>query len=82
MEHELKTWPVYFRRVKSGDKTFEVRKCDRDFQIGDFLKLKEFNPDNGGYTGNEVCVYVKYILHGGDFGIQDGYCVMAIEIDQ
>lgn len=26
MEHELKTWPEYFKAVKSGIKTFEVRR--------------------------------------------------------
>lgn len=81
MEHDLKTWPVYFRRVVSGDKTFEVRKSDRDFQIGDFLTLKEYNPDTETYTGKSASVYITYILHGGAFGIQDGYCVMAIKLD-
>lgn len=79
--HELKTWPVYFRRVCAGDKTFEVRKSDRDFQIGDFLTLKEYDPYKGEYTGKEVSAYITYILHGGAFGIQDGYCVMSIKLD-
>lgn len=81
MVHELKTWPVYFRRIFEGDKTFEVRKCDRDFQIGDFLTLKEYDPDKNEYTGKLLSVYITYILHGGGFGIQDGYCVMSIKRD-
>ena len=81
MVHDLKTWPVYFRRVFSGDKTFEVRKDDRDFQIGDFLNLKEYNPDTNEYTGKSVSVYITYILRGGGFGIETGYCVMAIKVD-
>lgn len=42
--HELKTLPVYFDAVARGDKTFEVRKNDRDFQTGDTLVLREFDP--------------------------------------
>lgn len=42
--HELKTEPAYFDAVLRGDKTFEVRKNDRDFQTGDTLVLKEFDP--------------------------------------
>lgn len=42
--HSLKTLPVYFAAVLRGDKTFEVRKNDRDFQTGDTLILREYDP--------------------------------------
>lgn len=31
----LKCWPEYFRDVKSGKKTFEFRRDDRAFEVGD-----------------------------------------------
>ena len=40
MEHELKIYPKYFEDVISGKKTFEVRKNDRKFNIGDILILR------------------------------------------
>lgn len=43
--HDLKTYPFYFNAVLVGMKKFEVRKNDRDFKIGDFLYLKEFDRD-------------------------------------
>lgn len=43
-EHELKCWPVYFQRVWTGDKTFEVRLDDRGFQRGDRVVLREWDP--------------------------------------
>jgi len=61
-----------------NDKPFEVRKNDRDYQINDILWLKEFDPDKQEYTGNECRRRVTYILHGGDFGIEKGYCVMGL----
>jgi len=44
MHHTLKIWPRYFDRVISGEKTFEVRKNDRDFQNGDTIRLREYDP--------------------------------------
>jgi len=43
--HTLKTLPVYFDAVERGDKTFELRNNDRDFQTGDTLILEEFDPN-------------------------------------
>lgn len=45
MIHDLKTAPVYFERVVSGEKTFEVRKDDRGFQSGDTLILREWDEE-------------------------------------
>lgn len=85
--HHLKTLPPFFARVRSGEKTFEVRKNDRDFQTGDTLVLQEFDPSappasigwNAGYTGSELRKRVAYILHGGQFGVEVGYVVLGIE---
>lgn len=72
--HELKTWPPYFEEVLNGNKTFEVRKDDRGFKVGDVLVLKEWKPlgyssvspsqMTGSYTGREVKKKVSYILKG------------------
>lgn len=43
-EHELKIWPEQFEAVKSGIKRFEFQKNDRDFQVGDLLRLRKFYP--------------------------------------
>lgn len=45
MKHELKIWPVYYERVANGSKTFEVRRNDRNFQMGDEVILREWDPD-------------------------------------
>jgi len=39
MVHGLKIAPNYFEKVVSKEKTFEVRYNDRNFQVGDILKL-------------------------------------------
>lgn len=77
--HTLKTHSPYFGLVWDGIKTFEVRKNDRDYQVGDRLKLVEVDPITLKPTGNFATVAVTYILQGGSFGIEPGYVVMGID---
>ncbi len=64
----------------SGEKTFEVRRDDRGFQIGDILRLKEYIADENKYTTRYIDAEVTYILYGGQFGIETGYVVMGLKI--
>ena len=85
--HELKLNSVFFDAVANGFKTFEVRKDDRGFKVGDTLLLKEIEfPGEGklsptiNYTGRQCVAAVSYILTHDDFpnGIAEGYVVMGI----
>lgn len=78
MIHQLKTHPQYFKEVKFGKKNFEIRKNDREFKTGDLLELWEYIPEEGIYTQEVSIVTVEYILHGGKFGLEEGYCIMGI----
>ena len=78
MIHELKILPEYFDAVRSREKTFELRKNDRGFKVGDYLHLKEW--DGEKYTGREVTRYVNYILYDWTGGLQDRWCIMNLKI--
>ena len=78
-QHRLKTWPEQFRAVRNKDKRFEVRRDDRGFEVGDTLILCEFRPETEEYSGSEFGVRIIYKLEGGQFGIEEGYCVLGIE---
>lgn len=76
--HELKCWPEFFAAIVDGRKTFEYRRNDRGFAVGDTLRLMEFE-DGGGYTGREVCRRVTYMLEGIAVPwLPPGCCVMSI----
>ena len=54
--HVLKVWPEFFEMLHQG-KNFEIRKNDRDYQVGDRLTLKEWKPavlSGGEFTGKQV----------------------------
>jgi ASC-1-like (ASCH) protein len=77
--HRLKTWPEYFKAIKSGAKNFELRKDDRHFKIGDILILQEWEFDK--YSGNTLKVEVTYLFHDdGTLGLMQGYCIMSIKL--
>lgn len=79
MLHELKIWPEHFDAVKSGRKRFEIRKDDRDFQEGDKLVLREWNPETQTYTGRSFAVTVYFVMRDAEhFGLMPGFCVMSI----
>ena len=81
MVHELKTWEEYFRLVESGDKPFELRKNDRNFQVGHELLLREYNHNTQTYTGRNLHRKITYILQGKEaeiFGLKPGFCIMGL----
>lgn len=80
MLHELKTWPEYFQPVKAGVKTFEGRVDDRNFQVGDRLLLREWDPKIKHYTGRKLTAEITYKMPGGQFGISPSWCVLAIKV--
>jgi murein L,D-transpeptidase YafK len=79
--HKLKTWKTFYRAIIKGDKTFEVRRNDRNFKVGDNLQLIEVdNENNMTPTKHECLVKVKYLLSGEEWGIVKGHVVLGIEI--
>lgn len=75
MSHELKTLPSFFEAVVSKRKSFEIRKNDRNFQVGDVLLLKEW--DGESYTGSQQYAEVTYLT---DHKQKAGFVVMSIKL--
>ena len=78
MVHDLKCWPEFFAAVRDGFKPFEVRKADRDFRVGDTLRLWEFDPAHAIHTGKYFDRRVTYALAGGQFGVEEGHVVLGL----
>lgn len=74
----MKTWVPYFDAIKDGQKLFEIRKNDRGFMVGDYLRLRKWNQTTGVYTGGEITKLVTYIEHGGIWGLPIDTCIMSV----
>lgn len=79
IEHELRCHPPLFGYVQDGSKPFEVRRADRPFAVGDTLLLREWDPKSSEYTGRICRRCISYLLDGGEWGIEQGYCVMGLQ---
>jgi hypothetical protein len=90
-EHTLKSWPEFFEPIARGMKAFELRRDDRDYQVGDILVLQEWKPEppfhaKGSYTGRECRRRVTFVLNGlGNVGVVEpikgllrGYCILSL----
>ena len=77
--HDVKCIQPYFNLVRMGIKTFEVRKMDRDYQIGDHLNLQEYEPKFQNLTGESCEVIILYILQDPQY-CREGFGILAIEI--
>lgn len=79
MIHALKTLPKYFEEVRLGSKRFELRRNDRDFRVGDYLALNEYDRATQTYTGRTELVKVTYMLNPNDvMTCQGGFAVLSI----
>jgi len=81
--HKLKTVQPFFDDVKYGRKEFELRKDDRGFSVGDRLDLyegtKDIHPDFE--LREHLHRYVKYKLTGGQYGLEEGYCILGLSME-
>lgn len=72
--HRIKCAPEYFKALKAGTKTFEIRFNDRDYKVNDLLFINEFD---GQQTDNVLLFKIIYILK--DYGLQNGFVCLGIK---
>jgi len=76
--HYLKIHPKHMADRRAGIKPVEIRKNDRDFQLGDYIHLLEYAPGfgylpNGGETAGNNVVDSGQIDWLTDFGMAEGF---------
>lgn len=76
--HILKIQPQYFRDILYYHKTFELRKDDRDYKVGDCIHF--INVDGEEFELYKSNLYrIMYILRNvEEYGLNKEYCILAI----
>ncbi len=81
MIHPLKIWPQFFEAIIEPNpirrKTCEIRTNDRNFQCGDVLELREYNPNTEEFSSRKALRLVTHIVEGPPF-LPEGVVVMSL----
>jgi hypothetical protein len=78
--HKIKIKEMYAERKFNGQKKFEVRLNDRDYQVGDIIKYeiveREYADvlDKYEKLADEKIIYI----HSG-YGLADGFVILGVE---
>lgn len=85
--HGVKSWTHFFQAIKRGDKLHDMRDLrDRKYKIGDYLRLYEYDPFKGEYTGDMCTVQVTYITSAdtpcafSSSALAPGYCILSLRL--
>ena len=77
--HELKLQQQFTKAVWIGDKPFEIRKNDRDFQVGDMIRFQVVDENGEPVESlvNDALYEITYVLEG--WGLEPGYVALGIQ---
>lgn len=73
--HRLKTVQPYYDAVASGMKSFDIRRADRPFRVGDHLMLEEYA--GLAYTGRTEHRVITYVMDDPQY-VKPGTVVLGI----
>lgn len=84
--HTVRSWSHFYDAIVAGKKTHDLRKDDRNYQVGDVLRLERFDNVKGQYTGEWTLVDITYITNRetpcafSSSVVAPGYCILSIQL--
>lgn len=76
--HVIKCWPEFYEKLLTKEKPFELRKNDRDYKVGDLLRVREVR-HSYCYTGRYSFYRITYVLKGPWGGLGEGWAILGIK---
>ena len=80
--HYRKIHPENLKAIVAGTKRHEIRKEDRpterNFQVGDYLMLEEWDPELKDYTGVRIETEITHVDRG--WGLPKDMAVLSINL--
>lgn len=76
--HNVKCIQPFFGLIETGQKNYECRIDDRNYQEGDLIVLQEYDSEKKTYSGKVMFFTVGYILRGPIYGVKDGWVIFSL----
>lgn len=82
--HVVKSWPQFFAQIATRRRTHELRRNDRNYRIGDFLELREYEPGSDAYTGRVCKVEITSVTSAqepcaaSEEALHRDFCILSI----
>lgn len=86
--HQVKSWSHFYDAIRAGLKKHDLRKNDRDYQIGDVLVLNRYDNVRGIYTGDKTRVLITYMTSTrypcaySSAVLPPDYVILSLELDE
>jgi Domain of unknown function (DUF3850) len=61
LTHYVKSWCHLYGPFARGEKTHDLRIMDRDYQVGDYIVLQEYDKQTETYLGRSTKAEITYI---------------------
>lgn len=88
-DYEVKSWPQFFTQMIAGIKRHDMRdKRDRNYEVGDRMLLREYDPFGAGYTGRDAVALITYITSNdtpcamSSAALDNNFAILSIEIQE
>lgn len=63
MVHHIKCWPQFYELIKSGLKPWELRRNDRNYQVGDWVVIHEYDPITYQFCNHPESYLARQIIY-------------------
>lgn len=68
-QHVCKTWMPFHQELIDEIKTFEIRRNDRNYKVGNIFVSKEWDASKGEFTGRVAWFTIKYVTDAKGMGL-------------
>ncbi len=86
-KHEVKSWPEFYREIVTGSKKHDLRRADdREFEVGDIVRYREWDPLRQIYTGSTLLAKITYKTGANapcalsPQALDPKFCILSIEV--
>ena len=69
-----------FQSILHREKSYLITESSPQFKLGEYLLLREWDPHQGKYTGEELLGYITHLTQPRDYTLGEGMCIISFNL--